>query len=135
MSKTGHEFQGVPEPSSSGLIPFCSLHRQRRMVVLCFCPHGRRACDVYAGHSPTAGTWRVDMSSATVALPFASLGVCSRTPVLFPCCCVAHGSASQRIAAWGLWGQQRWSEGRGYLLKRSAEALCVCPCPSPLVTC
>lgn len=33
------------------------------------------------GTHPAVGTWRVDITSATVALPFASLGVCPSTPV------------------------------------------------------
>lgn len=71
------------------------------------------------GTHPTVGTWRVDITSATVALPFASLGVCSSTLVECRSFSLLLGRAwlSPRE-------QQRQLEVCGSLLEGSGAAVC-----------
>lgn len=129
MSKTGH---GFPEGSQNLsplalflLLPPQAVKENGSLAVSITLATGY-VTSMHGTH-PAVGTWRVDITPATVALPFASLGVCLSVLVefwSFFCCWVMHGSASLRVAPSFLWEQQRQLEVCGSLLEGSGEAVC-----------
>lgn len=85
MSKTGHGFlegsQNLSPLALFLLLPPAAAQENGSPAVSVTIAMGH-VTPMHGTHS-TVGTWRVDVTSAAVALPFASLGVCPSTPVKY----------------------------------------------------